>query len=224
MLLCLAALIALASAAFGLAQHRRDARWRAGLLDACAARLAGPCLGRDRAGFATLRGDRGAAAVDVCLLPDTLVHRRLPQLWLRVTLRTPLAVPATLDVLRRPVGAAFYAPDSLPVRHPVPETWPADTLVRGTAGSEDILARAMPALGRILADPRVKNVLVSPAGVRLTIQASQGARGHYLLLRGSRFPLARIEPELFDAILRDGWHLILALSDPSSETRHAQAA
>lgn len=224
MLLCLVALIALASTAFGLAQRRREARWRAGLLNGCAVRLAEPCLGRDRAGFATLRGQRAGAAVDVRLLPDTLVHRRLPQLWLRVTLRRPLAVGATLDVLRRPVGAEFYTPDALPIRHPVPETWPPDTLVRGTAGAADVLARAAPALGRILADPRVKNVLVTPGGVRLTVQASQGARGRYLLLRESRFPLAGVGPELLDATLRDGLSLILSLSDPSSETRHAQAA
>lgn len=224
MLLALIVLILLGSAVVCVHQHRREAAWRGRLLHECAAQLAAPRLGRDRAGFATLRGGRGEAAIDVRLVPDTLVHRRLPQLWLQVTLRTPLATDAILDVLRRPAGAEFYAPDRLPLRLPVPATWPPDTLVRGTAGAEALLDLARPALDRILADPRVKEVLATPDGLRLTVQASQGARGTYLLLRGSRFPLTRVAPELLDGILRDGLDLARTLSEPSSETRHARAA
>ncbi|BAU88839.1 hypothetical protein MPPM_0234 [Methylorubrum populi] len=224
MLIGLSLLILLCSAAFCLRQHRREAAWRGELLDACAGQLAAPRLGRDRAGFATLRGRLGQAAVDVRLVPDTLVHRRLPQLWLRVTLRMPLATEATLDVLRRPVGAEFYAPDRLPLRLPVPAAWPADTLVRGTAGAEALLGRVVPALGRILAEPRVKEVLVTPDGLRLTVQASQGERGTYLLLRGSRFALSRLAPEQLGGALRAGLELAEILSEPSSETRHARAA
>lgn len=224
MLVGLTVLILLCSAASCVLQRRREAAWRGGLLDDCAGQLAAPRLGRDRAGFATLGGRVSQAAVDVRFVPDTLVHRRLPQLWLQVTLRTPLATGAILDVLRRPAGAEFYAPDQLPIRFPAPETWPPDTLVRGTAGAEALLARAAPALSRILADPRVKEVLVMPDGLRLTVQASQGARGTYLLLRGIRFPLARLAPELLDGALRDGLDLVQTLSEPCSETRHAHAA
>ena len=224
MLVALAALFALASGAFGIILSRREGRWRADLLSDCAGRLAAPRLGRDRAGFATLRGRYLGAAVDVRLVPDTLVHRRLPQLWLQVTLRTPLATGGVLDILRRPAGAEFYAPDHLPNRYPVPEAWPADTLLRGTADADRLLARVAPALGPILADPRVKEVLFTPDGLRLTLQASQGARGTYLLLRGSRFPIERVSPELIDGILGAARHLVLTLSDFDPEARHARAA
>ncbi|MRI55474.1 hypothetical protein D8770_16135 [Methylobacterium sp. DB1607] len=217
-------LILLCSAAFCVRQHRREAAWRAGLLDDCTGPLSEPRLGRDRAGFATLRGRVGPAVVDVRLVPDTLVHRRLPQLWLRVTLRMPLETEAVLDVLRRPAGAEFYAPDQLPLRLPVPAAWPADTLVRGTVGADIPLACLTPVLSRILADPRVKEVLVTPDGLRLTVQASQGTRGAYVLLRGSRFPLSRLESDQLADTLRDGLDLARTLSDPSSETRHACAA
>lgn len=224
MLVALAAVFVLVSGAFGAFLRRREGRWRADLLSDCAGRLAAPRLGRDRAGFATLRGRYAGTAVDVRLVPDTLVHRRLPQLWLQVTLRTPLPTGCVLDVLRRPAGAEFYAPDHLPNRYPVPEAWPPDTPVRGTAGADSLHARLAPVLAQILMDPRVKEVLFTPDGLRLTLQASQGTWGTYLLLRGSRFPIERVSPELFDGILDAARRLLLALSETDPETRHARAA
>ncbi|CAO4170306.1 DUF2470 domain-containing protein [Methylorubrum populi] len=219
-----AALIALAAAALCWRRQRYAAAWRAGLLARCAAEVEAPRLGRDRAGFATLRGRYHGAAVDVRLIPDTLVHRRLPQLWLQLTLRLPLAEAATLDILRRPAGAEFYTPDNLPARWPVPASWPADTLVRGTRNAGDLLARVEPALAPILADPLVKEVLLTREGLRLTVQASEGARGAYLLLRGSHFALAQMPPERFRPLLHEGLRLARSLAATPVETRHARAA
>ena len=222
MLGALAALVALAAAVFCWRQGRRSAAWRAGLLSRCAALLEAPRLGRDRAGFATLDGIRHGAPVAVRLIPEALVHRRLPQLWLSVSLRCPLPTSATLDVLRRPAGAEFYAPADLPLRLPVPAGWPADTLVRGTPGAEALLRQAEPVLAGILADPRVKEVLVTPGGLRLVVQAAEGARGAYLLLRGSRFDLERVAPTLLDETLAGLRRLACALNP--EEIDHARAA
>ncbi len=222
MFVAVSVLVVLAAAAFCLRQGRRSAAWRAGLLSDCAALLDASRLGRDRAGFATLDGTRGDAPVAVRLIPEALVHRRLPQLWLSVSLRDPLPTGATLDVLRRPAGAEFYAPADLPLRLAPPAGWPADTLVRGTPGAEALLLRAEPILAEILADPRVKDVLVTPKGVRLVVQAAEGARGAYLLLRGSRFDLDRVAPTLLDGSLADLTRLARALSP--EEIDHARAA
>lgn len=219
-----AVLIALAAAVFSLRQGRLSAAWRAGLFSECAALLEAPRLGRDRAGFATLDGFRNGAPVAVRLIPEALVHRRLPQLWLSVSLRCPLPVNATLDVLRRPAGAEFYAPADLPLRLAPPAGWPADTLVRGTQGAEALLLRAEPILAEILADPRVKEVLVTPRGLRLVVQAAEGARGAYLLLRGSRFDLDHVAPALLDGTLAGLHRLARALSQDSETIAHARAA
>lgn len=217
-------LIALAAAVLCLRQGRRSATWRAGLFSECAALLEAPRLGRDRSGFATLDGTRDGAPVAVRLIPEALVHRRLPQLWLSVSLRRPLPVGAVLDVLRRPVGAEFYAPADLPLRFDCPPGWPADTLVRGTAGAAAVLWRAEPILEKILADPRVKEVLVTPRGVRLVVQAAEGGRGAYLLLRGSRFDLDHVAPALLDETLAGLDRLARTLSPNAEEIAHARAA
>ncbi|WP_232631783.1 hypothetical protein [Methylobacterium sp. Leaf118] len=228
MLGALAGLIALAAAALCLRQGRRAAAWRAGLLAECAALLEAPRLGRDRAGFATLEGTCAGLPVSVRLIPEALVHRRLPQLWLSVTLRVPRAGNATLDVLRRPAGAEFYAPADLPLRLEPPAGWPADTLVRGTPGAAALLRALQDETARILGDPRVKEVLATPRILRLVIQAGEGGRGAYLLLRASRFALERVDPARLDGALRDGLRLARRLSPPAPETAeespHARAA
>lgn len=224
MFAALSILIALIGAVLCLRQGRRSVAWRAGLLSQCAVLLQAPRLGRDRAGFATLDGTRDGAPVAVRLIPEALVHRRLPQLWLSVSLRRPLPTGATLDVLRRPAGAEFYAPADLPLRLLVPAHWPADTLMRGTAGAEAVLWRAEPILAAILADPRVKEVLVTPRGVRLVVQAAEGARGAYLLLRGSRFDLDGVAPALLDETLAGLDRLAHALSQNAEDIAHARAA
>lgn len=220
-----AASITLAAALLCGRQARRAAAWRAGLLSECAARLDAARLGRDRAGFATLDGGHDGAPVAVRLIPEALVHRRLPQLWLSVSLRLPLPVEATLDVLRRPAGAEFYAPADLPRRFESPPGWPADTLVRGTPGAEALLRPIAPILADILADPRIKEVLVTPRGLRLVVQAAEGGRGAYLLLRGSRFDLDHVAPALLDGTLDAARQLAHALSRTRSEPiAHARAA
>lgn len=228
MLWVLSSLIALAAAVLCLRQGRRAAAWRAGLLSACTGLVEAPRLGRDRAGFAALDGIFDGVPVSVRLIPEALVHRRLPQLWLCVTLRAPLPGGATLDVLRRPAGAEFYAPAELPLRMEPPAGWPADTLVRGTDGAEALLRDAGPVIAGILGDPRVKEVLLTPQGLRLVVQAGEGSRGAYLLLRGSRFAMDRIDPALLDGTLRAGLRLARALCQPVPETTeespHARAA
>ncbi|GAB6845233.1 hypothetical protein HNR00_004800 [Methylorubrum rhodinum] len=224
MLGALAALVALAAAAFCWRQGRRAAAWRAGLLSGCTALFGAPRLGRDRAGFATLDAVRDGMPVAVRLIPEALVHRRLPQLWLSVSLRCPLPVSATLDVLRRPAGVEFYAPADLPLRLDPPPGWPADTLVRGTGGADVLLRQAEPIIAKILADPRVKEVLVTPRGVRLVVQAAEGARGAYLLLRGSRFDLDGIPPALLDETFAGLHRLARALSQNPEKIVHARAA
>ncbi|KQT61338.1 hypothetical protein ASG52_00140 [Methylobacterium sp. Leaf456] len=223
MFFAVSALIALAAAVLCLRQGRRSAAWRAGLFSDCAALLEASRLGRDRAGFATLDGSRDGMPVTVRLIPEALVHRRLPQLWLSVSLRCPLPTEATLDVLRRPAGAEFYAPADLPLRLDTPAGWPADTLVRGTSGAVALLRQVEPIFERILADPRVKEVLVTPRGLRLVVQAAEGARGAYLLLRGSRFDLDHVAPALLDGTLAGLHRLARALSQ-NEEVSHARAA
>ncbi len=96
--------------------------------------------------------------------------------------------------------------------------------MRGTPEAEALLRQAEPILAKILADPRVKEVLATPRGLRLVVQAAQGARGAYLLTRGSRFDLDGVAPALLDETLAGLSRLARALSHNPEEIDHARAA
>lgn len=201
-------LAALAVAAFGAAAaaFRRgaaaDRALRRDVLADCVATLEDAAIAPDAAGYGALKG--WFEGVEAALRPmvDTLAFRRLPQLWLVVTVRTPTGADATIDALRRPSGVEFYAAgDALPKSFPPPPSWPQDTGVRGSAGAAATLAALEAALAGPLADDRVKEITVAPSGVRLVRQLRQGRRGAYLVFRDSRFPDPRATPEEVRAAL-----------------------
>jgi hypothetical protein len=50
-------------------------------------------------------------------------------------------------------------------------------------------------------DPRAKELVISPRGVRLVYQAAQAERAHYLVLRQARFENSKIDPALAGSLL-----------------------
>ncbi|MCJ2130824.1 hypothetical protein [Methylobacterium sp. E-045] len=204
----------LGAASYALCRRSRTASAeRAGMLRPCEELLAEPVHGRDPTGFGTLGGRFLDLPVEIRVIPEALAFRRLPQLWLSVSVHHATGVRGTVDVLRRVVGAEFYAPaDSLPARYDVPEGWPGETLVRGSPGAGPILDRACAAVATILAEPRVKEVLLTPRGIRIVSQLCQGDRGAYLLLRENRFPVTRIGPEQLRPLLARATDLVRSLT------------
>lgn len=175
---------------------------RAGMLQPCGSVLADPVHGRDRTGYGTLTGRFAGSSVEVRLIPEALAFRRLPQLWLSVSVHRSTGLSEILDVLRRVAGAEFYAPEpELLARYPVPPGWPGETLVRGSRGANDLLRRVGAPIAKILSEPRVKEVLLTPRGVRIVAQLCQGERGAYLLLRENRFPVPHVGPEFLQPLL-----------------------
>ena len=154
--------------AAGYALYRRGrtaSAERAGMLRPCEDLLAKPVHGRDPTGFGTLAGRFLGMPVEIRVIPEALAFRRLPQLWLSVSVHHATGVRGTIDILRRVVGAEFYAPaDNLPARYNVPEGWPGETLVRGSLGAAPLLARASGTIATILAEPRVKEVAAHASG------------------------------------------------------------
>lgn len=150
-------------------------------------------------------------------MPDGLTFRKLPALWVMVTLPQRLPLAATLDIMARPTGQEPFSHFSqLPQSLPCPGSLPPGTGIRtdNSAGVPvpEILAPHL----AIFADPKVKELLISPKGLRLVILGGEADRGRYLIFRDGEVgqqPLApaRLLP-LLDALraLRDD----LAGDDP----------
>ncbi len=187
-------------AAIAMRDHRVAIEARERLLDPFA-----PIVGDARVvigldGFPKLTGRLGdRREVTIELIPDTLVMRRLPQLWLVVTLRErfPSARP-TIGALARATGAEFYSHvHDLPERVDTPLSLETGLLIRGDgrlAGRN--LQRCCEALRHIFSDLQVKEVVATAKGVRIVRQAFEGDRGAHLLLRQARFPAEALSPNL----------------------------
>jgi hypothetical protein len=169
----LATLAVSAFAAAGLAwlwattlrDHRAALARRTGLLDGVLPHVAQRRIEIAPDGFPRLTGrlpDRREILIE--LIPDTMVMRRLPQLWLCVTLRERVERPrASIGALARPTGAEFYSRvHDFPERINTPPELECECIMRGDG------RLAAPELGRVVA------ALGSVPGR----QADQGSRGN----------------------------------------------
>jgi hypothetical protein len=162
---------------------------------------------------------RDGLSFDLQAVPDTLTFRKLPALWVLVTLPDPLPLHATLDLMARPSGnEPFTKFATLPQSLPTPPDLPKDIAIR----SDD--ATLIPPAGLIarhadlFSDPRVKELVLSPKGLRIVILTEEADRGRYLIFREAEMgrtplPPSRLEPLLdrLAAIRKD----VLALKDPT---------
>jgi hypothetical protein len=198
------------------------------LLDGCASLLDRAAVTIAGDGFPRLSGRQGATNVDVRLLSDTKTMRRLPQLWLQVTVMEPLPNVTDLAILVRPSGYEFYSLTA-GLHHviEVPPSFPAELIVRGEdAASERLFSKLQGALAAILTDPKVKEVAVTRRGLRIVRQAAEGRRGEHLLLRQAVFDDAAVQRETIADLLAAIATLRTAAAAPSVAhgAREAQVA
>ena len=191
------------------AQRQRHAA-RAGYFDALRPLFDGARTQVQPSGFSRLTGRRGPHHFDLQAVTDTLTFRKLPALWVMVSLPEPLPLTATLDIMARPSGQEpFTHFSTLPQMLPAPAGTPEGIALRtaNAAGlpPEGLVARH----ASIFANPKVKELLISPKGLRLVILGDEADRGRYLIFRDGEvgqqpLPPARLLP-LLDALraLRD---------------------
>ena len=194
-----------------LARDRaRIRRARGALFDACRD-LFDPCrVVQDAVDIAVLDGCYRGRAFRIEPVIDHVNLRKLPVLWLMVTLREDGSQAGVLDFLVRPQNTEFYSPSAeLPVAIAPPPGWPSHAALRTDR------PEAMPpvdVVGRhidFFEDPRAKELLVTPRGLRLVYQANQAKRSHYLVLRQAEFDDLVLDPGL----LRNLMDRAIALHD-----------
>jgi len=175
---------------------------RAGYLDLCAPLFTAPRIGRAPTGFARLAGQFRGWEFDIQALPDALTYRKLPSLWLLVTIPAPMPVAATLDIMRRPIGGETFSHfDRLDDQVVAPPGLPPDAVLR-----TDDAARLPPA--ELLADhfavlsaERAKELVISPKGLRLTWLAEEADRARYLLFRDAELGMTPLGPAVLSPLL-----------------------
>lgn len=200
-------LVAFAAVIANLAirDHRRSLAARRQLFDACRGVLEDETWSAADDGFPAIEGQAFGRRVKAVLIPDTMVMRRLPQLWLSATMFESVPRSASLSILSRHSGNEFYSATlELPMRIEPPAGLPLDVLVRGDGPAAERLCHQLaPVLSRLLADPRCKEITLTPKGVRIVRQVAEGQRGEHLLLRQVVFGDVMVERPAFVATLSD---------------------
>lgn len=162
-------------------------------------------------GFARIAGRYNGLAVDLQALPDALAVRKLPVLWLLVSLPVPLPVGATISILRRPSGTETFSPHGrLEFDLTPPPGFPAQTALRtdDPQGLPD--PHLLQAQAGLFADDHVKELVISPKGVRIVRMADEADRGRYLLYRDAELGRTALAPEVLEPLLQ---HLAALVSE-----------
>lgn len=226
-LLILSAALCAWLAVRGVRDHREAMAARHGLLDEAEGALtdAERKIGPDHYPVVTGRIGDGRP-VKIELVADNLITRRLPQLWLRLTLYDAAPDRPTIGALARPTGGEYYAlVHDMPQWMEPPKT-ATSMLVRGDgAATAWQRERVLGHFGALLVDPRVKEAVISRNGVRVTLQAAQGERAAHLFLRQSRFAIPSVPAEtiLRAVAMADALAVVLSGAEPA-ETRATEAA
>ena len=182
----------------GLALRTRSAarardRSRMAYLDRCGALFSQCRTGRSATGFPRLAGQYHGHSVDLQVVPDTLTFRKLPALWVLVTIPDPVPVRATLDLMIRPTGLEpFSAFGKLPHEIAVPAGFPRNCAIRTDNSNGLFFAEVLRAHLGLFEDAGVKELVISPKGLRIVFLAEEADRSRYLIFRDAemgRIPL-----------------------------------
>lgn len=128
---------------------------------------------------------------DLQAIPDALALRKLPCLWLMVTLTEPQALTAETRIMARPSGLEpFSTFASLPHQIPLPPDFPSDCALRSTE-PQPVLPQG---LADLFTDPKVKELTLSPKGLRFVVLIEQAPRNAYLIFREADLPQTPLNP------------------------------
>ena len=146
-------------------------------------------------GFPRLTGRHFGLSFDLQAIPDTLTFRKLPALWVMLTLPEPLPVKATVDLMARPSGnEPFSRFGSLPQALPPVPGLPKEVAIHSDAGPDLPPADLLSGHADLFADPRVKELVLSPKGLRIVILGEEADRGRFLIFREAEMGMTPLAP------------------------------
>jgi hypothetical protein len=187
----------------------RDLQARKALLDTAAALIddARVSIGAD--GYPRLDGKSGGNRVSLEVVADSLVPRRLPQLWLKLTMLNPEAADsrqsgASIGVLARPFGTEFYSRVlGLPDTIVPPFSADFSLLARGRGVTAATVEKTGALFRTLFADPTLKEAVITPRGAGIVRRIAEGDRGAHVLYRQMRFPVASVPADLVRTALAE---------------------
>jgi len=210
--------LAVAAAAVGVAglgavymtDLRREKSRRSVAFDDCQDLLQDRSLHLEEDGYPSLAGRFDGHEVGLKLLADTIQLRKLPILWLMVTVKRKLPVPGVLDLMVRASNSEYYSPHGeLNKAIPLPKGWHDQLTIRSDKANamSPLLGPLEGQVNDFLDDGRGKEILITPRGVRLVYRFAESDRGHYLVTRLPKFEQQKVEMHTASMLLRQAMNI-----------------
>jgi hypothetical protein len=218
--------LAIAFAVVLVILHRRERSalkaQRLRLFDGCLALFDHAVLTQDDVAWPVLTGSYGGRLVRIEPVADQVAFRQVPSLWLVVSVRQELKVAGTFDLLARRANVEFYSQaTALPRCLPLPRGWPAHTSLKADCEASELpLDELDPHVMAFFDDPRSKELVVTPRGVRLVYRVQGADRSEYLVLRSATFRDAHVSAALLESLLE---RATAVTADLMREVEHANA-
>ncbi|CAD6543863.1 hypothetical protein LMG27952_04100 [Paraburkholderia hiiakae] len=173
------------------------------LFDGCFALFERAVLTQDDVAWPVLTGCWRNHHVRIEPVVDGVVFRQVPSLWLVVSVRQDLPIAGTFDLLARRRNVEFYSPAAdLPWCVQLPGGWPDHTTLKSDRKAFELPLGALdPHVRALFADPRAKELVVMPGGVRIVYQVQGADRSEYLVLRSATFRGAHVSVALLESLL-----------------------
>jgi hypothetical protein len=154
------------------------------------------------AGVESWRGNYGGERFQVRTIVDTLATRKLPALWLSVTLNEAVEISAIFDMMARPNSATTFSNfELLPHIIKTPSGYPEFAGLR----TDDIEAHLpLDVIGAhldIFKDTKTKELLITPNGVRLVVLAAEADRARYGVFRQADFSSSQLDAALIQKLV-----------------------
>ncbi|RNF34739.1 hypothetical protein [Paracoccus methylarcula] len=192
---------------------------RLAYFDRCKPLLTATRFGKGATGFPRLSGLCKGSECDLQVVPDTLTFRKLPALWVLISLPCPLPVRATLDLMIRPTGVESLSGfHRLPEQIALPGGCPEDCAIRTDQPRHLLPEHVLRPHLSLFDDPRIKELVISPKGLRIVFLAEEANRSRYLLFRDAEMGRTAISPDRILPVLD---RLLAIKADIERHSRHA---
>lgn len=183
-----------------LAFFRQERGKNQHMLDVFLGVLGSPRVGRSPWGYESIEGTLDGCPARVSLLPDSLITRTLPTLWLE--LRWARRHDAWLCVILAANGMEYFAEDvDEGYRLVSPAEWPEGVVVRGKSSESVALARRLRDLD-LTAYKDLKMITLSESETKVIMRCARADISHYRVLRSADFPEDSVKPELVTETVR----------------------
>lgn len=196
----------------------RTRRDRGEMFDDCLDTFERPVIEQDDVNFPVLTAQYKGQKVRLEPIIDQMTFRKLPSLWMSLTIYCPVPVAGTIDYLVRPQNTEFYSPWSrLPYDLDIPKDWPEHAVLRTDAETALPLDAITPSIRVFKEDPKVKELLITKSGVRFVYQLDESQRSHYLVLRQPLFESLQVDKDKMQVLLDSAIDLADALKSGHSQ-------